>query len=51
MFGKKYNRSNQQLVAHCFFAKGAVSYENYDKFYQQQEEQQIVEAIEAEADY
>lgn len=47
MFGK-YNRSNQQLVAHCFFANGSVQYENYDKYYQ---EQAIIDKIESEADY
>lgn len=51
MFGKKYNRSNQQLVAHCFFSKGEVVYNNYDKFYQKQEEQEITDRIEADADY
>jgi hypothetical protein len=30
---KKYNRSNQQLVAHCFFSKSGVKYDNYDKYY------------------
>ena len=47
MFGK-YNRSNQQLVAHCFFANGSVLYENYDKYYQ---EQDIIDKIKSEADY
>ena len=51
MFGKKYNRSNQQLVAHCFFSKGEVQYDNYDKYYQKQEEQEIADRIEANADY
>lgn len=49
---KKYNRSNQQLVAHCFFSKGEVSYDNYDKFYlKQEEEQHVIDMIEADADY
>ena len=47
----KYNRSNQQLVAHCLFSKAGVQYENYDKFYQQQEDQQIIDMIEAKEDY
>ena len=48
---KKYNRSNQQLVAHCFFSKAGIVYENFDKYYQQQEEQQLIDQIEADADY
>lgn len=48
---RKYNRSNQQLVAHCFFSKEEVKYDNYDKFYQQQEEQHIIDMIEANEDY
>lgn len=48
---KKYNRSNQQLVAHCFFTQGRVEYNNYDKYYQSQEEQHDIDMIEAEADY
>ena len=44
----KYNRSNQQLVAHCFFTKGEVKYENYDKFY---EDEQIKDIIERDNDY
>ena len=51
MFGKKYNRSNQQLVAHCFFSKGEVVYNNYDKYYQGKEEENIVDQIQMEADY
>ena len=47
---KKYNRSNQQLIAHCFFSQEEVKYENYDKYYQQ-EEQHVVDMIEADADY
>lgn len=50
MFGK-YNRSNQQLVAHCFFANGIVQYENYDKYYTQEEEQYTLDRIGMEADY
>lgn len=48
---KKYNRSNQQLVAHCFFSKAGIQYDNYDKFYQRQEEQQVIDTIEANEDY
>lgn len=48
---KKYNRSNQQLVAHCFLSKGEVHYENYDKYYQKEEEQAIIDRIEMMADY
>ena len=48
---KKYNRSNQQLIAHCFFSKAGIQYENYDKFYQHEEEQHILDMIEANEDY
>ena len=48
---KQYSRSNSQLVAHCFFAHGKVEYNNYDKYYAQQEEQEILDKIEMEADY
>ena len=36
---KRYNRSNQQLVAHCFFTAGQVKYSNYDDYYHNKEEQ------------
>ena len=29
----KATKTNSQLVAHCFFAKGEIHYENYDKYY------------------
>ena len=48
---RKYNRSNQQLVAHCFFSKSGIQYENYDKYHQQEEEQHIIDMIEANEDY
>jgi hypothetical protein len=48
---KQYNRSNSQLVAHCFFTQGEIHYENYDKYYQKQEEQNIIDMIERDADY
>lgn len=48
---KKYNRSNQQLVARCFFTHGEIKYSNYDKYYINQEEQHIIDMIEADADY
>ena len=47
----KYSRSNQQLVAHCLFAKGEVHYDNYDKYYYTQDEQEIIDRIVADADY
>lgn len=31
---KKYNRSNQQLVAHCYFSISGITYENYEKYYE-----------------
>lgn len=27
------SRANSQLVARCFFAKGTIVYDNYDKYY------------------
>lgn len=49
---RKYNRSNQQLVAHCFLSKsGEVQYNNYDEYNQKQEEQEILAIIEANEDY
>lgn len=45
------NKSNSQLVAHCFFAKGEVSFYNYTKYYQDKEKQHIIDQIEANADY
>lgn len=48
---KQINKSNTQIVAHCFFSHGEIKYENYDKFYRQQEEQHILDIIEANADY
>ena len=33
MFKPIYNRSSQQLVAHCLFAKGHVEYNCYEKYY------------------
>ena len=45
------SHTNSQLIARCFFAKGEVQYENYDKYYQNQEEQHIIDQIEADADY
>jgi hypothetical protein len=48
---KQINKSNSQLVAHCFFSKGEVHYENYDKYYQKEEEQAIIDRIEMMADY
>lgn len=48
---RKYNRSNQQLVAHCFFTTSGVQYQNYDKYYADADEQQVIDMIEAEADY
>ena len=45
------SHSNSQLVAHCFFAHDKVEYDNYDKYYAQQEEQEILDKIEIEADY
>ena len=48
---KKYNRSNQQLVAHCFFSAGHVEYNNYEQYYTDQENQHIIDMIEADADY
>lgn len=48
---KQYSRSNSQLIAHCFFAHGQVEYNNYDKYYAQQEEQEALNRIEMEADY
>ena len=48
---KHYSKAGQQLVAHCFFSHGEINYENYDKYYQQQEEQRIIDRIKMEADY
>ena len=48
---RKYNKSQQQLVAHCFFSAGQVEYNNYEQYYQNQEEQHIIDQIEADADY
>ena len=45
------NKTNCQLVAHCFFSKGDVHYTNYDEYYFKQEEQHIIDQIEADADY
>jgi hypothetical protein len=42
------NKSNSQLVAHCFFAQGMVEYQNYDLY---NEEKEIRERIEADNDY
>jgi len=28
--------ANSQLVAHCFFCKGEIKYNNYDKYYTKQ---------------
>ena len=43
--------STSQLIAHCFFAHGQVEYNNYDKYYAQQEEQEALNRIEMEVDY
>ena len=48
---KKYNRSSQQLVAHCLFIHGQVRYNNYDKYYQHEDEEQVIDHLEMEADY
>ena len=45
------SHSNSQLVAHCFFAHGKVEYNNYDKYYTQEEERYILDRIEMKADY
>lgn len=44
------DKSNSVLVAHCFFAHGEVKYCNYDEYYKQEEEH-IIDQIEADADY
>ena len=48
---KQISKSSCQLVAHCLFAKGEISYNNYDKYYKDQEYQHILDQIEMEADY
>ena len=35
---RKYNRSSQQLVAHCFFSHGMVKYEDYSKYYESKQQ-------------
>ena len=30
---RNYNKSNSQIVARCFFANGKTEYNNYDKYY------------------
>ena len=42
------DKTNSQLVAHCFFAQGMVEYHNYDLY---NEEKEIRERIEADNDY
>ena len=53
MIMKQIDKSNSQLIAVCLFSKttGEVKYDNYSKFYQQQEEQEILDRIAMEADY
>ena len=46
-----YDKSNSQLVAHCFFAHGKVEYNNYDEYYAQEEKQYTLDRIEMEAKY
>lgn len=48
---KHIDKTNSQLVAHCFFAKGQVHYSNYDKYYKDEDYQQAIDHIEMEADY
>ncbi len=43
------DKTNSVLVAHCFFSHGEVKYSNYDEYYR--EEQDIIDQIEADADY
>ena len=35
MVMREFNKSNSQLIAHCFFSKtdSKVKYNNYDKYY------------------
>ena len=47
---KQINKCNSQLVAHCFFSVSGVSYQNYDKYYQD-EEKHILDMIEDKYDY
>lgn len=42
---KQYSKTNSQLVAHCFFTHGKVEYNNYDKYYVQEEEQYTLDRI------
>ena len=53
MIMKQIDKSNSQLIAVCLFSKatGEVKFNNYSKFYQRQEEQEILDRIEMQADY
>ena len=48
---RKPDKTNSQLVAHCFLAKGEVHFDNYAKYYHDEEYQQAIDHIEMEADY
>ena len=48
---KPISKKGTQLVAHCFFTKAGVEYQNYEKYYRIEEEQHILDMIEADADY
>ena len=48
---KHYDKSNSQLIAHCFFARGKIQLKNYEKYYRNQEEKQVIDTIEMLADY
>lgn len=46
-----YDKTNSELIAHCFFAHGKAELSNYDKYFQKQEEEHIIDTIEMNADY
>ena len=48
---KHFDKTNSKLIARCFLSKGNIRYNNYDKYYQNQEEQHVIDQIEADADY